>query len=489
MLRNTANALDNGDSVTLQISCDLDATVLDNASYDNHADVEWANSLGGATVGPDVASDAVTTASPAPFTEIAATSEAHTSDATADTVGDPRPLTLGENVRYRMVFHVPAGDMLGTALIAQLPTGLEYIPGSDVLIGLVSTSGTALSATGLTCASGTAGRTGNEATNLATLGLDCVISPNTGGVGSGDDVEFILGTFSNTEQDADQELIVVELNATMAIDSVPGNDLVHQAQIITTNTDLTSTSVVADHVHPVVDITATVDPSTTGPNQTVEYVVTLTHNGASTTDSFDISLNDVLPAGMTYDSGSGVTGPQIPAVPGTDTCSISGLTINDADPNGAGIDISFDALALGDVCEVRYFATTDAGATPGQTFVSDVDLSYSTLPDAGTDPNPTGSPPGIDVGINRSDQTTVTIDSPDPVKSIVSTSLAATPDGTADTAPDPRPLAVGEVARMRLTTQLPEGSSSSVTVTDSMPASPAKWTPRAVKPSTPNRVG
>ena len=54
-------------------------------------------------------------------------------------------------------------------------------------------------------------------------------------------------------------------------------------------------------------------------------------------------------AGLTYDGGTGITAPQAPAVPGTDTCSISGYSENDADPSGAGLTISFDDLAEGDV--------------------------------------------------------------------------------------------------------------------------------------------
>ena len=350
-----------------------------------------------------------------------------------------------------------------------LPLGLEYVPGSVAHVGLVSTGGANLTASGITCGGGgTVGRAGNELTDLSTLGLDCEITPAAGGAGSGDDPLFDLGFVQNLDRDADEEIIVIEFNAVIA-DSLPTDQHTNQAQIVTINSNVSSTSVVSQHNHPALDITSVVTPSTTGPNQDVEYVVTISHGGTSTADAMDVVITDVIPAGLTYDSGTGITGPQIPAVPGTDTCTIAGLTVSDGDPSGAGLSISFDTLAEGDVCEVRYTATTSAGATAGQQFVSDVDLDYTTLPNTGTSPNPTGSPPGVDVLTNRTAQTTVTVDVPDLVKSIASTDFAATPDGTADTVGDPRTLVIGESVRYRLLSQLPEGNMPNLSITDQLP--------------------
>ena len=54
----------------------------------------------------------------------------------------------------------------------------------------------------------------------------------------------------------------------------------------------------AVQVFPVVDITLTAEPTSTGPSQDIEFVVTLEHNGTSSADAQDISINHVIPAGL-----------------------------------------------------------------------------------------------------------------------------------------------------------------------------------------------
>lgn len=468
----SATALDPGDSVTLPISCTLATTANNNTTYENTAAVVWAAQLG-ATAFPSVEdSDSVATRQTEAFKEIVTTSESHTDDTTADTSGDPRPVVTGEIIRYRMWAYLPQGTTAGVTLNDLLPDGLAYVAGSQTLLGLVSDSGTAITAAGLSCSSGSAGRSGNELTDFSTLGLDCVVSPSSGGSGSGSNPQFALGDIVNSEDDANEELVLLEFNARVVGDQATGTSYDNRFRLVSSNGNSTSDSVYAQQVAPQITIDKVASPTTADANDTVEYVVTFQHS-TSTGDevaAFDVSFNDVIQSGLTYDSGTGVTGPQPPAVPGTDTCTASSLVVNDSDPTGAGITITFDQLAPGDVCEVRYLATTDAAVLPGQTITNTVDLDYTSLPGSGTVTNPTGSAPGTEASLQSQDSATVTINAIDINKTIVSTSVAATSDTTADTAVDPRPVAIGESVTYRLQMQLPEGNAPAYQVTDFLPS-------------------
>ncbi|NKC00023.1 MAG: DUF11 domain-containing protein [Pseudomonadales bacterium] len=466
----TPTALDPGDSVTLPISCDLAATAENNASIDNTAGATWAGQPG-ATAFPIVENSAsISTRQTESYKEIVATSEAHTSEATVDSSGDPRPVVTGEITRYRMWGYLPQGVVNGAQLTDLLPDGFEYVAGAQTLVGLVSDSGSDLSATGLTCSSGTPDRVGNESTDFSTLGLDCVIAPSSGGSGSGSDPVFSLGDVTNSEDDANEELVVLEINARVVGDQVAGTQFDNRFRIVSDNGISTSPRVYAEQLEPDVQVTKTVTPNMADANDTVGYSVLFEHS-TSTGDevaAYDVTFNDVIQPGLTYVLAS-VTGPAPPAVPGTDTCTISSLTVDDADPAGAGITITFDELAPGDVCEVRYQASTDGSVLPGQVITNTVDMDYSSLPGSGTAINPTGSAPGAEGSYNSQGQSSLTIDALSIVKTIVSTSLTHTPEGSADSSLDPRLVTIGETLTYRLQMRVPEGSAPDFEVTDFLP--------------------
>lgn len=461
----TPNALDPGDNVVLDVRCNLEATILDSTTYTNQASVVWANSLGGPTLPAVIGSDTVSTRPILLQKGFIASSEAHT-----NVFDNPLRLVAGEIVRYRVWAHVLQGTVQNFTLTDLLPAGLAYVPGNRTLVGLVSNSGSDLQAAGLVCGSGTPARVGDQNTDLSTLGLDCVISPSSGGVGSGSDPVFSFGNVLNTEHDGGLELIVLEFNARVVGDTTANTVLPNVASV--TSTSATTNSGAANVVHhePVLAITKDVVQPSVAAGTRVEYVVTIRHDGTSTENAYDIVLGDVLPANLTYDGLSGITGPQPPVSPGGDTCTAAGLVINDADPNGTGLSISFAGLPTGEVCEIRYFATTNAGLSAGTQIINTSTVNYSSLPLTGTTPNPTGSPPGTEGTWQRQDTATVTIEVPTVLKRITTTSLPETPDNTADTVGDPRPSTIGERVRYRLQTRIPEGSLTGATITDQLPA-------------------
>ncbi|MCR9278272.1 MAG: OmpA family protein [Pseudomonadaceae bacterium] len=464
----TANALDPGDSATIAITCDIAATAANNESIDNEVSVVWATQPGATLFPAQTAQETVSTRQAQAFKEIVTTSEASTAEGTADTNGDPRPVATGEVIRYRTWFYIPQGTLGGVSVRDLLPAGLAHIADSETLVGLVSDSGTDLVSSALACATGTPARAGNDATDLSTLALDCTLAiAGTGG--SGQDPVLSLGTLTNSEDDANEELVVLELNARVVGDVATGANMNNRARLQTSNGNATSGGVFVQQTNPAVDITKTVMPSTADAEDTVEYVITVEHNATdSTADAFDISFTDIIQPELTYDGGTGVTGPQAPTV--ADTCTAAGVVVDDADPAGAGITITFDSLPQGESCEVRYFAETAAGVVPGQTIDNTVNLGYSSLPGNGTDPNPTGSTPGAEAAFVGSDTAQLTIDSVEIEKSIIATDFAHTSDASAGTALDPRQVAVGETLSYRLQMRLPEGTANNYEVTDLLPA-------------------
>ncbi|MEM7001492.1 MAG: hypothetical protein AAF529_11950, partial [Pseudomonadota bacterium] len=464
----TLTALDPGDSVTLPITCDVAATAENNSSYDNTAGVVWAAQPSATLFPQEAATASVATRQAQTFKEIVTTSEAHTDDTTADTNGDRRPVVTGEIIRYRMWGYLPQGVTAGAELRDLLPTGLEYVAGSETLLGLVSDSGTALTPTTLACGGGgTAGRVGNETTDLSTLALDCIVTPSSGGSGTGDDPFFDLGDIDNTEDDANEELVVLEMNARVIGDVAAGTALDNRFRINTDNGNATSGRVYAEQTNPDLTVSKSVSPATADADDTVEYIIQIEHS-TSTGDevtAFDIEFTDVIQAGLTYVPG--ITGPQAPA---SETCNAALVASDETDPSGAGITFSIDELPAGEVCEFRYSATTNPGVTPGQTITNTVTSDYTSLPGTGTDPNGTGSAPGTEASYQSQDDATLTIDTVDIDKEIVTTSLTDTSDATADSAGDPRPLAIGETITYRLEMRLPEGGAPDYEVTDLLPA-------------------
>lgn len=463
----TANALDPGDTATIAITCEVATTAADNEDIDNEVSVVWSTQPGAALFPPQTDTETISTAGVSAAKEIVATSETHTDDSTADTVGDPRPVATGEIIRYRTFFTIPQGTLSTVTLVDLLPAGLAYVNDGTALLGLVSDSGADLAASGLACGAGSPGRVGNSGTDLSTLALDCTVTL-AGGTGDGVDQSLALGTVTNSEDDANDELIVLEFNARVTGSVASGGAINNQSSITTANDSATSALVGAQQANPVIEVDKTVVPSTADAEDTVEYVITVQHTSPdSLADAFDLTLTDVVPADLTYDAVSGLTGPLAPAAGGS--CTAAGAIVDDSDPAGAGLVITIPSLPIGEICEIRYFAETAASVMPGQQITNTGELDYTSLPVGGTDPNPTGSTPGTEGSFSVSDSATLTIQAVEIEKSITATDFAHTTDTAADTVGDPRPLAVGETVSYRMQMRLPEGTANNTVVTDQLP--------------------
>lgn len=465
----TNNALDPGDSVTFEITCAIALTASNQDQLENTANVIWATQPNATPFPPQEDSATATTAQAQVFKEIVTTSETITDDTTADTNGDRRPVVAGEIIRYRAWAYIPQGTLSSVAIRDVLPPGLEYVAG-QTFIGLVSDTLGNLTASSLVCASGSPNFVGDNNTDLSSLNLTCPIEPSSGGTGSGNDPYFTLGTVTNTEDDNNNELVVIEFNAAV-LDNPTGTSLANRMRLNTANGNPQSGAVYAEQQVPALTVLKTVTPTSADGDDRVEYIITVRHNEpTSDITAYDISLTDIVPNGLTYDSVTGIPAPNNPPNPGTELCVAPNFNADDSNPAATpGLVITFDQLAVGDACEFHFFADTDSGIAPGQTITNTANIAYDSLPGTGTATNPTGSLPGTQGSYTGSADADLAIEAVELIKSIISTSIPETSDTSADTNADPRQLVLGETLRYRLLMRLPEGDADDFVVTDNLP--------------------
>lgn len=143
-------------------------------------------------------------------------------------------VAVGEIVRYRLVSTLPEGTSRHVILQDSLPAGLRFLNDGTARYAFISTSGSGITSLGITdiAGLGTAGGRGGSELDIGALlssdvtGLfnDSNISPTVLGAGTGDaplynsaqSVSFRFGDLANSDNDPDNEYVVVEFNALVA---------------------------------------------------------------------------------------------------------------------------------------------------------------------------------------------------------------------------------------------------------------------------------
>ena len=200
-----------GSTVSFAFSCQVDYSIQVSTTHRNTAYVSWASAVD-APAFPEVSDFAVfSTAPSAPIKRIISTDKTHTSEAGAGTNASPRLVSIGETIRYQLVVTLPEGTSNSTYLLDQVPTGLQYLPGT-ANVALISNDGITSS---FTCSSGnTLNYTGNILVTPT-----CGINATGSSFSSGTDVGFLLGNLVNNDNDPDSEYIVLEFDA-LVIDNL-----------------------------------------------------------------------------------------------------------------------------------------------------------------------------------------------------------------------------------------------------------------------------
>jgi LPXTG-site transpeptidase (sortase) family protein len=203
---------------------------------------------------------------------------------------------------------------------------------------------------------------------------------------------------------------------------------------------------------------------------TVTYTITINNTAPSHTTAFDAHYVDILPAA------------DLTLIPASVSSSSSGgvLGITNTNPSGAGnrVEFTIDSIPVGGQVILTYQATVNNSVTPQQAIDNTGDLTWTSLPgDHGTSPNATGSTtPGNSGdtngerngsgGINNyaaTDTSTVNIATPQLEKSIYVTSESHTSGSD---------LTIGEEVTYDILFTIPEGTTPSDQVVDTMPTGP-----------------
>lgn len=393
-----------------------------------------------------------------PVKTIVATSEASTSGSN---------VVVGEIVRYRLQVQVPESDTITNfALNDALPAGLTFLNDGTAYVALVGNTG---GLTSSTLAGAGLFVSGNEST---VTGITPTFALPSGAIsggpfGSGTDVVFNLGTIDNADRDGDQEFVVIEFNA-LVDNSVAGNN---QAGNVRGNTFFASLNGVQSGASSAAANVTVVEPSITNltkgvssasgdAGDTVTYTVTYSNTGAT---AFDAWLTDTIPAFMTFN-------------PGSVSVTLGGGAVGTTDSSaGSLLDVTIDSIPTGGTVTITYTATLNANVKPAQVITNAAQLVYSSLPGSGTIGNPTGSnTPGAagsstgerngSGGLNdyaAATSTNITVPNGSIIKAITSTSIAATTGNNVN---------VGETITYTLSVTLPEGSSPTTLVVDTLPA-------------------
>ncbi len=351
-----------------------------------------------------------------PEKNLVTTSEAHTTDP---------DLTIGEIVRYKLTVSVPEGDLTNFVITDTLPAGLQFLDDNTAALSFISDN--AMTSTEFTISGG----------------------PFADGV----DPIFTLGTVTNSDQDDNEEFVVIEFNALVlnVSGNAAGDTLDNSFRVTFDSFDYTSAPVTVNLVEPAVSIVKTV---TTLPpidaGDEVTYQLTLTNDGAAST-AFDLAVDDILDANLDLTDPNNVTW----------TAPAYAAVTNNSDATADEVHLLIDKLEPGDQVTILITVTVRTSVSAGEIIPNTADLAYTSLPGPnGTTGNPTGSdtPGATDAETGErlygpSDSEDITIDSPQVDK----------------LDPSPTDYAIGEDISYYIKVTLPEGTTLDMVVVDDLP--------------------
>ena len=345
-------------------------------------------------------------------------------------------VTIGESATYSLAVTFPEGEISNAAISDDLPEGLAFVE----CLTITSSSGdlTTDLAGGFAAAC-------NDPVNP-------IVAPE------GELIAFQLGsvTNSNTDNNITESLtITFRTVALNIIENQDGVTLTNDANFSWDGGSITSTSADVVIVEPPVDVDKTALPTTGDAGDTVTFTITVS-NPPSRIDAFNVTLDDIVPAEITYDAGS--------------FTHAAGL-VPDVIAEAPDLNAYWDVFPAGSSSTFQFTGEIKTSVTPGDIITNDAIVKFTSLPDSPPQQSPyndlsferTGDQSGPGTTANDytvNDPATVTISIPTPIKYLIATSE----DHTAD-----RNVAIGEIVRYRISTIIPEGTSEDFTVRDILP--------------------
>lgn len=421
-----------------------------------------------------------------------------TSETGTSAVSGTERVTIGEIVRYRLVWRMPESIVNNAQFKDNLPTGLTFLDDGTARVALVANG------TGITSANrdnvpaidaATCTISGNNATQTiptmpasanclladANIGSSNSTTTDTDNFQTGTDIFFKFGALTNSDRDADNEYVVVEFNALVDNTATGSNDYndtrtnsfvthLNGADVGGNSGNLdvviaepclgTTTGTPPTACANSINKTLQTPPSPADAGGTATYRVVMANaTGTSISPAYDVVLTDVLPAGLSLNTASVSTAFSgcTPLAPGVSNSSTA-----------AGVNLTIEVMTPGCTVTVDYTVTLLDSALVGSSIVNTANVRYSSLPAAGTANNGTGSTtPGGTGDANGERNGSGGINDYAGSDPATLTTAAPTIDKVA---PDPYEYAIGETVTYNLLVTVPEGATRNLVVDDDLPA-------------------
>jgi len=430
----TFNANTGSNIVVVTYDLVLDGTVQPSQLITNTATIlNYSGVSGGVnyTTAADFATQTTTIGVPSVAKSLVSTNQAFTTT---------NNVAIGEQVQFNAQLTIKEGTMNQSTLVDTLDPGLAFVSIDSITpsSGAVTTS--------------IVGGFPQVLTNAAFSNLAPL--PNQ----AGRVLTLDFGTLTNTDTtNTTVETIDVKYTAVVVntSDAVRGGNKKNNAVLNWNNgtaQNVTTTGATVHIQEPSMKVVKTANPATGDAADTVTFTMVVSQNSiADTTNAYEVTLNDPLPAKLTYVPGSVI--------------NTAGLAPDSLTFAAGSIQASWATFTPANTSTITLQATIDNTVTPKEVLTNTATVKYSSLPGAVASTQSTHHTLATERTGNTSDlggsannytttgSATETILGTAPVKSIVSTSEAHTSLVTGT-----ERVAIGEIVRYRLVTLIPEGS-------------------------------
>jgi LPXTG-site transpeptidase (sortase) family protein len=353
-------------------------------------------------------------------------------------------VAVGEMVAYEVVVTVPEGVTPNAVLEDTLDAGLAFVSCDSVTVSANITPAD-LGCAGVQFAAAPAGSSAPEnAARAMTLPFGDIINTDTNNA---------------VDETITVRYTTVVINAAAA---VRGSDLNNQAALrFTGGSSLNASAPNVRVVEPALQVVKAANPAAGDAGDTITFTITLSHAGASNADAYNVTLTDVVPAGMTLTP--------------TSWRHTGGLAPTSIQESGATLTAAWDTFARGSTSSFTFEVTLGSGAFPGQTITNAATAAWTSLPGdvgAAQTGNNTRSceRTGRDEGCAGASASYQAVGS-----AVVTTtagqnkSILVTSEGGTTLVSGTENAAIGEVIRYRLETTWAEGVAAAVRITDRLP--------------------
>ncbi|MFO0889864.1 MAG: hypothetical protein U0790_12070 [Isosphaeraceae bacterium] len=331
-------------------------------------------------------------------------------------------LAIGEVALYSVVLTVPQGTLRNSRIVDSLPAGMALVDIVDV--------------------------TANDPALTTSRGSFATVRDTAVVQNSGQSITYDFGVLTNSDRDdSSTEQITITYHA-VALDVAGNTNGARQTNTarLTYTGGSAQGSTTATILVPKLKVQKTIDKPVAQARETVTYTVVVSHDTGSGTDAFDISLNDVVPAGVTY-------------VPGS-WAYVSGVAPSSLSDAGGTLRASVAALKPGQTTTLTFRGIVVDDIQSFQTVTNTAAITYTTLPGDVPGPISPYNPASHERTQSATGSATFS-----PVASLQKTITATSlPDTTGNN------LTIGETATFQVRVGVPRGVSPGSRLIDTMPA-------------------